>query len=282
MYDCTWKDISIYSNTFDNGGSGNSPMRIFPSANHISNLVIANNIITGTASTLISFQFLRSTEATSRLTLTNNLFYRFGGAGNNEWKDGTDKSWGKNYVLNDPKYINRNSLNFHLQSSSPAIDAGSNTDAPSVDFDGNPRPQGTAIDIGAYEYGSGNNPPNKPSTPIGKTNGKIGIECTYSTSTTDPNNYDLYYLFDWGDGTFSSWLGPYHSGETCEAKYTWTKSGNYMIKVKAKNSNEVQSIWSNSLHITMPYSFNNLFVQFLEWLFHHFSISFPLQRNQLE
>jgi hypothetical protein len=95
-------------------------------------------------------------------------------------------------------------------------------------------------------------PPNKPMTPSGQTNGKIGSEYTYSTSTTDPSNYDLYYLFDWGDGTFSSWLGPYPSGETCEAKYTWGKSGNYIIKVKAKNSNEVQSQWSDPVPINMP------------------------------
>jgi len=49
--------------------------------------------------------------------------------------------------------------------------------------------------------------------PSGPANGKTGVECTYSTSTTDPNNYDLYYLFDWGDGTFSIWLGPYASGK---------------------------------------------------------------------
>jgi hypothetical protein len=118
-------------------------------------------------------------------------------------------------------------------------------------------------------------PPYIPTMPSGPTNGKTSVECTYSTSTTDPNNYDLYYLFDWGDGTFSSWLGPYPSGEICEAKYTWDKSGNYLIKVKAKNSNEVQSQWSDPLPITMPYSYNKQVLPFLEFVFARFSNAFP-------
>jgi hypothetical protein len=123
-------------------------------------------------------------------------------------------------------------------------------------------------------------PPEKPMIPSGPANGKIGVECTYSTSSTDPNYYNLYYLFDWGDGTYSGWLGPYPSGETCEAKYTWGKSGNYIIKVKAKNSNEIQSIWSDPLPITMPYSYNPI-QQFLDWLFERFPNVFPILQQLL-
>ncbi|PQP35456.1 hypothetical protein C6A37_02395 [Desulfobacteraceae bacterium SEEP-SAG9] len=41
---------------------------------------------------------------------------------------------------------------FHLTSDSLCIDAGTSQDAPSIDIDGDPRPQGAAIDIGADEY----------------------------------------------------------------------------------------------------------------------------------
>ena len=47
---------------------------------------------------------------------------------------------------------NQSSLDLHLKPGSPAIDAGTAEAAPSVDFDGTPRPQGLAFDIGAYEY----------------------------------------------------------------------------------------------------------------------------------
>ena len=42
---------------------------------------------------------------------------------------------------------------YHLQAGSPAIDAGA-TVAVTDDFDGNPRPQGQAYDIGAFEWSS--------------------------------------------------------------------------------------------------------------------------------
>ena len=41
---------------------------------------------------------------------------------------------------------------FHLLPTAPAIDAGSATGAPTVDLDGNTRPAGAAVDVGAYEF----------------------------------------------------------------------------------------------------------------------------------
>lgn len=40
---------------------------------------------------------------------------------------------------------------YQLQSGSPAIDSGTSSGAPSIDIDDNSRPQGSAVDIGAYE-----------------------------------------------------------------------------------------------------------------------------------
>jgi len=41
---------------------------------------------------------------------------------------------------------------YHLNSTSPAIDAGSGDDAPNIDKDGVTRPQGSGWDLGCYEY----------------------------------------------------------------------------------------------------------------------------------
>jgi hypothetical protein len=54
---------------------------------------------------------------------------------------------------NDPQFVNATGLDFHLRSTSPAIDAGLSIGQVPDDFDGVHRPQGAAYDIGAYEYG---------------------------------------------------------------------------------------------------------------------------------
>ncbi len=95
--------------------------------------------------------------------------------------------------------------------------------------------------------------PAKPSKPIGVETGKIEMNYVYESSTTDPNNDAIYYLFDWGD-TNSGWLGPYESGIICEANHTWTEKGSYEIKVKAKDINGFVSDWSDPLEISISKS----------------------------
>ncbi len=53
----------------------------------------------------------------------------------------------------DPLFRNYAASDYHLQPGSPAIDAGSVQDAPTVDFDGAPRQDGS-VDIGAFEAGA--------------------------------------------------------------------------------------------------------------------------------
>ena len=54
-------------------------------------------------------------------------------------------------VIGNPDFVAPASSNFQLQADSPAIDAGV-PDIATWDFNGVPRPQGIAYDIGAYEY----------------------------------------------------------------------------------------------------------------------------------
>jgi hypothetical protein len=57
-------------------------------------------------------------------------------------------------IIADPQFVNyikTGGGDYHLKSTSPAIDKGSATYAPATDIDGVARPQGSAVDIGAYE-----------------------------------------------------------------------------------------------------------------------------------
>jgi hypothetical protein len=56
-----------------------------------------------------------------------------------------------NRLNTDPLFTAPSSNDYHLQAGSPAIDTGAAVSLNS-DFDGNPRPLGTAFDVGAYEW----------------------------------------------------------------------------------------------------------------------------------
>ncbi len=62
-----------------------------------------------------------------------------------------------NAKTQNPLFLNLATYDFHLQQASPAIDAGTSEVAVIVnrDYDYITRPQGSAYDIGAYEYVSG-------------------------------------------------------------------------------------------------------------------------------
>ena len=84
--------------------------------------------------------------------LKNNILYQNGTAYGAQLSNagiGTQQS--NNLIGNDPKFVDVLAHDFHLQLGSPAIDAGVTLDAVTTDFDGNTRPQGFAIDLGAFE-----------------------------------------------------------------------------------------------------------------------------------
>jgi len=99
-----------------------------------------------------------------------------------------------------------------------------------------------------------NGPPEIPEQPSGPTNGAAGFEYTFLSKTTDPDNDQVFYKWDWGDGNFSEWLGPYFQGINITANHIWTAGGDYEIKVKAKDIYSAESNWSEpfSIHIVEP------------------------------
>jgi outer membrane protein assembly factor BamB len=91
-----------------------------------------------------------------------------------------------------------------------------------------------------------NQPPETPTKPTGPTSGYIGVNYVYSTSqVTDPDGDQVLYLFDWGDGTDSGWL------KESYASHSWNTAKTYDVRVKAMDSNNAESNWSEPLSVTI-------------------------------
>ena len=90
------------------------------------------------------YVMIKDESAMGNVKISNNCYF---GNGGGPVKDV--------YAVNaDPWFVDVNSGDFRLQAASPCVDAG-DPEAVAVagrDFNGNPRPFGAAVDIGAYEY----------------------------------------------------------------------------------------------------------------------------------
>jgi pyrrolidone-carboxylate peptidase len=125
-----------------------------------------------------------------------------------------------------------------------------------------------------------NIPPDTPNI-TGLENGKTGEEYKYNFSTRDADVDNVYYFIDWGDGTNSSWLGPFDSGKEITANHVWNEKGTYTIKAKAKDILNAESDWG-TLTVAMPitssvFTFNHFFKQLLE----RFPYAYPILRQML-
>jgi hypothetical protein len=96
-------------------------------------------------------------------------------------------------------------------------------------------------------------PPEKPVL-TGPTTGRSGKEYSYEVVSSDVDSTELFYCFDWGDGTYSNWLGPYDSGEKVISSHRWDEKGDYEIRVSVKDNNGTHSDWSDPLISKLSHS----------------------------
>ena len=59
----------------------------------------------------------------------------------------------------------------------------------------------------------------KPSKPAGPASGKAGETYTYTTTTNDPEDDQIWFNWDFGDSSTSGWLGSYNTGETYKIEH---------------------------------------------------------------
>jgi len=147
-----------------------------------------------------------------------------------------------------------------------------------------------AIEINMINLG-----PEIPSKPEGPDKIRINKEYTFSTRSVDPEGDQLYYCFDWDDGTEVKWLGPYNSDVTIEATHTWTvkSEDGYSIKVKTiddpsgKGDFEeygIESDWSDPLIVSKPKIRpinNHYFNDKISMFFEKISIFLPILQDLL-
>jgi parallel beta helix pectate lyase-like protein len=105
------------------------------------------------------------TDATSA-DVRNNIVY--GNTGGAQFMNlGANTTASNNLFGVDPLFADPSTNNFQLRATSRAIDAGVSLSIVTTDIAGVPRPQGSAPDIGSYEYRAQQAQPTAPAPPTG-------------------------------------------------------------------------------------------------------------------
>lgn len=146
---------------------------------------IANNIVYANANSGIA-EWGRT--GTHNVYTNNDSYGNTGSYGNWYLQNGNTHTADVNAA---PQFVNYNASgtgNYHLAATSPDIDKGTATHAPSTDLAGTARPQGAGVDIGAYEYISSGGSTSGGTTSGGTTSGGTTSGGTTSggTATVQP------------------------------------------------------------------------------------------------
>jgi parallel beta-helix repeat protein len=112
-----------------------------------------------------------------------------------------------------------------------------------------------------------NKPPATPKID-GPAVGKPRVEYDFTFSTEDPEDNNISYYIEWGDGTYTGWTYYFLSGENVTFNHTWNKIDNYVIRCKTKDIFGDESQWG-TLDVKIPRNkatFDSWFQWFLEQL----------------
>lgn len=97
-----------------------------------------------------------------------------------------------------------------------------------------------------------NHPPNPPLPPIGPSTGTITTSYTFTTSTTDPDEDEIRYGWDFtGNDIIDEWTEFVQSGESVTLSRSYNSTGSYQIKVLAEDHHGLKSKFSREKIITI-------------------------------
>ncbi len=120
-----------------------------------------------------------------------------------------------------------------------------------------------------------NDKPNKPVL-SGPTNVKVGQSYTYKIEGSDPNNDELYYLIEWGDGNYDIIM----PGDSDKISHRFTTGGEKEIKIKAIDDYAEYS--ENTLKVTCPKSYERPLVRILNNILERYPNAFPVLQEILK
>ncbi|MBI5446684.1 MAG: right-handed parallel beta-helix repeat-containing protein, partial [Deltaproteobacteria bacterium] len=139
-------DLQVVNNTFAGNGTSGWGGGIAVDSREARNVVVRNNVVIGHP----SFGILVALAIPAgSVTVDHNLIDAYVGTVEEGETRGTDA------VEADPRFVDASARDYHLSAGSSALDRGNPALAPSVDFDGVSRPQGSAVDLGAFERPAG-------------------------------------------------------------------------------------------------------------------------------
>jgi parallel beta-helix repeat protein len=134
-------NVKVYNNTLF--GNREIALSIYGTTRDVTNVEIKNNIFDLSNSNSNAYHVFNG-EGNTSLILQNNLY----------WPKPLRlyKLSDSSPIIGDPHFVNPMEENFHIVPGSAAIDKGIPLSDVSHDKDGIKRPQGTAFDLGAFEF----------------------------------------------------------------------------------------------------------------------------------
>lgn len=170
-------NIAIFNNTIFNNASGGIVLGTDTSGVTVDYITVANNIVVNNGGPGVSEQ-----GASAKSTGTHNLYEHNLVEGNSGGSFSLQNGLtAVGTIAAAPQFVDgtgNSSGNYQLLSTSPAIGGGLASGAPSTDFNGNPRPQGGPIDIGAYQHTSSSSSPTAASPAISLSPGSLAFAST--------------------------------------------------------------------------------------------------------
>ncbi len=111
-----------------------------------------------------------------------------------------------------------------------------------------------------------NLPPSDPEIK-GPSNGNPGKDYKFTIVSIDPDDHNIKYYVDWGDGNNIE-TKYYLSGNVVTLNHTWNKNGTYLIKGKAIDQYGAESNWSE-YEVIIPRT-RATFYFLIHWLLERF------------